>query len=70
VARFGLGIAVSLAANIAAAPALGWQPILVAGRPPIALLRAVDLLTHRSPPAPSQPTTGRRLADPSSAAPG
>jgi len=55
-AAFGLGIAVSLAANIAAAPALGWQPVLVAGWPPIALLLAVDLLAHRPPPAPSQPT--------------
>jgi hypothetical protein len=56
-AAFGLGIAVSLAANIAAAPALGWQPVLVAGWPPIALLLAVDLLAHRPPPAPSQPST-------------
>jgi len=44
---FGLGIAVSLAANIAAAPALGWHPVLVAGWPPIALLLAVELLAHR-----------------------
>jgi hypothetical protein len=49
---FGLGIAVSLAANIAASPALGWQPILVAGWPPIALLLAVELLAHRSSPDP------------------
>ena len=41
-----LGIAVSLAANVAAAPRLDWQPILVAGWPPIALLLAVELLTH------------------------
>jgi hypothetical protein len=37
---FWLGIAVSLAANIAAAPTLAWQPILVAGWPPVALLLA------------------------------
>ncbi|MFL6144776.1 MAG: hypothetical protein ACJ72N_23295 [Labedaea sp.] len=41
-------IAVSLAANIAAAPTLAWQPALVAGWPPIALLLAVELLAHRS----------------------
>ncbi|MFI0718418.1 DUF2637 domain-containing protein [Streptomyces sp. NPDC021224] len=35
---FGLGIAVSLAANVAAAPRLAWQPVLVAGWPPVALL--------------------------------
>jgi hypothetical protein len=49
---FGLGIAVSLAANIAPAPALGWQPILVAGWPPVALLLAVELLAHRPSPDP------------------
>lgn len=49
---FGLGIVVSLAANIAAAPALGWQPVLVAGWPPIALLLAVELLAHRTGPEP------------------
>lgn len=43
-----LGVVVSLAANIAAAPRLGWQPVLVAGWPPVALLLAVELLTHRS----------------------
>ncbi len=43
---FGLGIAVSLAANIASAPALAWQPVLVAGWPPVALLLAVELLAH------------------------
>jgi hypothetical protein len=42
-------IAVSLAANIAAAPRLAWQPVLVAGWPPVALLLAVELLAHRSP---------------------
>jgi hypothetical protein len=43
---FWLGIAVSLAANIAAAPTLAWQPVLVAGWPPVALLLAVELLAH------------------------
>jgi hypothetical protein len=43
---FLLGIAVSLAANIAAAPTLAWQPVLVAGWPPVALLLAAELLTH------------------------
>lgn len=47
-AAFGLGILVSLAANIAAAPRLAWQPVLVAGWPPVALLLAVELLAHRS----------------------
>nr|WP_241266973.1 DUF2637 domain-containing protein [Streptomyces scabichelini] len=45
---FLLGIAVSLAANIAAAPALAWKPVLVAGWPPVALLFSVELLVHRS----------------------
>jgi hypothetical protein len=45
---FLLGIGVSLAANIAAAPALAWQPVLVAGWPPVALLFSVELLAHRS----------------------
>ncbi|MFE0099807.1 DUF2637 domain-containing protein [Streptomyces sp. NPDC059009] len=44
---FLLGIAVSLAANIAAAPELAWRPVLVAGWPPVALLLAVELLAHR-----------------------
>jgi multisubunit Na+/H+ antiporter MnhB subunit len=44
---FLLGIVVSLAANIAAAPTLGWQAVLVAGWPPVALLLAVELLAHR-----------------------
>lgn len=44
---FLLGIGVSLAANIAAAPALAWQPVLVAGWPPVALLLVVELLIHR-----------------------
>jgi hypothetical protein len=42
-----LGVVVSLAANIASAPSLGWQPVLVAGWPPVALLLAVELLAHR-----------------------
>ncbi|WTE49211.1 DUF2637 domain-containing protein [Streptomyces sp. NBC_01622] len=46
-AAFLLGIAVSLAANIAAAPALAWKPVLVAGWPPVALLLSVELLAHR-----------------------
>jgi hypothetical protein len=43
---FWLGIAMSLLANIAAAPTLAWQPVLVAGWPPVALLLAVELLAH------------------------
>ncbi|MGH3876678.1 MAG: DUF2637 domain-containing protein [Actinophytocola sp.] len=43
---FWLGIVMSLVANIAAAPALEWQPVLVAGWPPVALLLAVELLAH------------------------
>lgn len=46
-AAFAAGIIVSLAANIATAPAMAWAPILVAGWPPIALLLAVELLGHR-----------------------
>ncbi|WP_055489766.1 hypothetical protein [Streptomyces sp. TP-A0356] len=42
-----MGIAVSLAANIAAAPVLAWRPVLVAGWPPVALLLSVELLAHR-----------------------
>jgi Protein of unknown function (DUF2637) len=52
-----LGIAVSLAANIAAAPVLGWQPVLVAGWPPVALLLAVELLADHPTPAPTSPAT-------------
>ncbi|MEU6353256.1 DUF2637 domain-containing protein [Streptomyces sp. NPDC047072] len=44
---FLLGIGVSLAANIAAAPAFEWKPVLVAGWPPVALLLSVELLAHR-----------------------
>jgi len=47
---FLLGIAVSLAANIAAAPTLAWQSVLVAGWPPVALLLAAELLTHHPRP--------------------
>lgn len=56
-AAFILGIAVSLAANIAAAPIIGWQPVLVAGWPPVALLLAVELLADHPTPAPDSPTT-------------
>ncbi|MDT0310465.1 DUF2637 domain-containing protein [Streptomyces sp. DSM 44917] len=44
---FLLGIAVSLAANIAAAPTLDWRSVLVAGWPPVALLLSVELLVPR-----------------------
>lgn len=44
---FLLGIAVSLAANIAAVSALEWKPVLVAGCPPVVLLLSVELLGHR-----------------------
>jgi hypothetical protein len=53
-AAFGFGIAMSLAANIAAAPSLGWRPVLVAGWPPVALLLAVELLAHHPTPAGSE----------------
>jgi uncharacterized protein DUF2637 len=43
---FWAGIAMSLTANISAAPTLTLQPILVAGWPPVALLLAVELLGH------------------------
>lgn len=46
-AAFAAGIVVSLAANIATAPAMTWAPILVAGWPPVALLLTVELLSHR-----------------------
>jgi Protein of unknown function (DUF2637) len=64
---FLLGVAVSLAANIAAAPTLSWQPVLVAGWPPLALLLAVELVVHArsqdqtgTPPDASRDHTGRR----------
>ncbi|MEV5846179.1 DUF2637 domain-containing protein [Streptomyces sp. NPDC051985] len=44
---FLLGFAVSLAANVAAAPRLEWRSVLVAGWPPVALLLSVELLVHR-----------------------
>jgi hypothetical protein len=67
-AAFGFGIAVSLAANIAAAPSLGWRPVLVAGWPPVALLLAVELLAHRPTPAGTEttetpPAQAARVAD-------
>jgi hypothetical protein len=57
---FWAGIAMSLTANVAAAPELTLQPILVAGWPPVALLLAVELLAHgpRSrQPAETDPAT-------------
>jgi len=44
---FLLGIVLSLAANVAAAPTLAWQSVLVAGWPPVSVLLAVELLTRR-----------------------
>lgn len=38
-------MAVSLLANVAAAPVLTWQSVVMAGWPPVALLLAVELLT-------------------------
>jgi hypothetical protein len=64
---FLLGIAVSLAANIAAAPTLAWQPILVAGWPPVALLLAAELLTHQPQPptqTETKPAVPKRKPDP------
>ncbi|MFI5884633.1 DUF2637 domain-containing protein [Streptomyces sp. NPDC051554] len=60
-AAFLLGIAVSLAANIAAAPALEWQPVLVAGWPPVALLLSVELLVRR--PADRLDVTARQMGE-------
>jgi len=57
---FLLGVAVSLAANVAAAPSLAWQPVLVAGWPPLALLLAVELVMHsrhRDPPVETETAT-------------
>lgn len=56
----------SLAANIAAAPTLAWQPILVAGWPPVALLLAAELLTqHPRPrdPIETEPTASTEEPD-------
>ena len=58
-------IAVSLAANVAAAPRLAWQPILVAGWPPVALLLAVELLAHRARPRYSETQPAASPAEPS-----
>ncbi|MFI1166162.1 DUF2637 domain-containing protein [Streptomyces sp. NPDC020801] len=46
---FLLGIAVSLAANVAAARALAWKPMLVAGWLPVALLLSVERGYGRGP---------------------
>lgn len=56
---FGLGIAVSLVANVAAAPRLAWQPVLVAGWPPVALLLAVELLATGALEGTETPASGR-----------
>nr|WSY49465.1 DUF2637 domain-containing protein [Streptomyces sp. NBC_00886] len=47
-AAFLLGIAVFLAANVAAASRLEWRSVLVAGWPPVALLLSVELLVHQT----------------------
>jgi hypothetical protein len=44
---FVCGVVVSMAANVASVPSLDWQPVLVAGWPPVALLLAVELLAYR-----------------------
>ncbi len=54
---FLLGIAVSLAANIAAAPTLDWQSVLVAGWPPVALLLSVELLAPHGDQRPARSDT-------------
>ncbi|WP_407700671.1 DUF2637 domain-containing protein [Streptomyces endophyticus] len=61
---FLLGIAVSLAANIAAAPTLAWKPVLVAGWPPVALLLSVELLVHRPADVPGPSHVRRAEAKP------
>jgi hypothetical protein len=43
---FVAGVAVSLAANVAAAGRWEWAPVLVAGWPPLALLLSVEILIH------------------------
>lgn len=60
---FWLGVAVSLVANVAAAPALEWRPVLVAGWPPVALLLAVELLAHRSRPRDHRETAPSTVPD-------
>ncbi|MGI5192710.1 DUF2637 domain-containing protein [Streptomyces sp. CA-288835] len=57
---FLLGIAVSLAANIAAALALEWKPVLVAGWPPVALLLSAELVVHRPVVRPGDAVTHLR----------
>ena len=57
---FLLGVAVSLAANVAAATLSWQQPVLVAGRPPLALLLAVELVVHSR----GQDQTGRSSRGP------
>lgn len=60
-AAFAAGTIVSLAANIATAPSMSWEPILVAGWPPVALLLAVELLGrhHRDRATPSETPSER-----------
>ncbi|HEU0087333.1 MAG TPA: hypothetical protein VFQ77_06760 [Pseudonocardiaceae bacterium] len=43
---FVTGVAVSLAANIAAAGSWTWAAVMVAGWPPLALLLSVEILIH------------------------
>jgi hypothetical protein len=43
---FGVGIALSLSANITAAPHLSIFTVMVAGCPPVALLLLIELLNH------------------------
>jgi hypothetical protein len=43
---FGLGIALSLSANITAAPELSLFAVMVTGCPPMALLALIELLNH------------------------
>jgi len=54
---------VSLAANVAVAPVLGWQAVLVAGWPPVALLLAVELLAHRAGPDPHPDRNPQQAAE-------
>ncbi|WP_369213161.1 hypothetical protein [Streptomyces flavofungini] len=54
---------VALAANIVAAPALAWRPVLVAGWPPVALLLAVELLAHAPDGGEGQTAEARVEAD-------
>lgn len=43
---FGLGIALSLCANVTAAPELSLFAVMVTGCPPVALLALIELLNH------------------------